>query len=191
MENEYIDCKFKSNLINIKDLIDVNNQNINEIKLQKKVFNLALSMCDDTEVEDKEIMLKAKELGFETEIVDDKYYIHFNKVIPESIAHDILKKVNNLKQYMMNKIGDSIYDVAIYKYKVGSKYRLENVVNVTFSMVELQRVNHDILGVKINYHYEWLRKILNDLGYKCRIVKLDTRNYSENKVTITVYWVTK
>jgi len=190
MENEYIDCEFKSNLINIKDLIDVNNQNINEIKLEKKVINLALSMCDDTEVEDKETMLKAKELGFKTEIIDDKFYIHFNKVIPESKAYNVLQKVNNLKQYIMNKVEDSIYDVAVYKYKIG-KYKLENVVNVEFSIVELQRVNNDILGVKINYSYEWLRKILNDLGYKCRIVKMNACNYSENKVTITIYWENK
>lgn len=153
-----------------------------DIKLSQKVIKLALMMHDSIQVEEKRVALKAKELGFETEINDDNYYIHFNKAIPDSEAYEILHKVNNIKRYVMNKI-----DVAIYEWQLQDYPKVNRLNPITIMKYELETINTEFIGIHVDYYFEWLKKIMKDLGYECKVIETcNDKGYGS--IDIDIYW---
>jgi hypothetical protein len=182
MDTNYGDYEFRYDLPSADTLN--NTEKKIEFDKKQKVIKLALMMHDNVQVEYKETMLKAKELGFETEIEEDdyKYYIHFNKVIPDSEAYRILQKVNNIKRYVIEKI-----DAAINDWKLLDYPKINRLNTIVIMKYELDNINPEFKAIQADYYFEWLKKIMKDLGYNCTIAEM-RNNKGQCSIDINIYW---
>lgn len=182
MDNNYGDYEFRYDLPSADTL----NNTDKKIEFDKKqnVIKLALMMHDNVQAEYKETMLKAKELGYETEVDDDnyKYYINFNKVIPDSEAYKILQKVNNIKRYIIEKI-----DAAIYKWKLLDYPKVNRLDTIVIMKYELDSINPEFMEINADYHFEWLKKMMKDLGYECKVSEMHNSK-GQYSIDINIYW---
>lgn len=188
MDNNYGDYEFRYDLPSADTLNNTEkkiefDKKQKDTQLTQKVIKLALMMHDNIQVEEKSVVLKAKELGFETEINDDNYHIHFNKVIPDSEAYRILHKVNNVKRYIMGKI-----DAAIYGWKLLDYPKVNRINTITIMKYELEAINPEFMEIHANYYFEWLKKIMKDLGYECKIIEAHYKDKVQDSIEINIYW---
>lgn len=201
METTYENCKFKMEDTKIPkndELMESEKKNLElnkefeEENLVKTVKFLAFSMNSMVLVEDEKVLQKAKEMGFslskyDTENYGKENYIVFDKVVPNSEAHSIMKRVNKIKKYITNKIR-----VALFEWSLADRYDRINAFMVELTERELtygSKVDNDLINstTGIKFSFEWLKDLMKDLGYYCSI-KEYSRDNQFDKAVITINW---
>ena len=141
-------------------------------------------------VEDEKVLQKAEEMGFslskyDTENYGKENYIVFDKVVPNSEAHSIMKRVNKLKKYITNKIR-----VALFEWSLTDRYDRINAFMIELTERELTyggKVDNDLINSTpgIKFSFDWLKDLMKDLGYQCSI-KEYSRDNQFDKAIITI-----
>ena len=201
METIYENCKFKiedTKIPKTDELMEFERKNLElnkefeEELLVKNVKFLAFSMNSIILIDDEKVLQKAKEMGFSLSRYDTEYYgkenyIIFDKVVPNSEAHSIMKRVNKLKKYITNKIR-----VKLFEWSLEDKSDRFNAFTVELTARELYcggKVDKDLINSTpgINFSFEWLKDLMKDLGYHCSIKKHSKDNEFDEAV-ITINW---
>jgi len=199
METKYKNCKFKmedSKIPKNDELMEFEKKNLElnkefeEENLIKTVKFLAFSMNSMVLVDNEKVLQKAEEMGFslskyDTENYGKENYIVFDKVVPNSEAHSIMKRVNKLKKYITNKIR-----VALFEWSLTDRYDRINAFMIELTERELTyggKVDNDLINSTpgIKFSFDWLKDLMKDLGYQCSI-KEYSRDNQFDKAIITI-----